>query len=125
MISVAALPNWWRRIASLLGGRRKIDTRVTVIRSPLHHLSTPEIQVSVIARASLALIVFLEVTEGDELSPPEYSFHRCRASQKEEGRGANLNTIGPEKDKGGERDYNPTVTTAPTTTLNRSNKKKN
>jgi hypothetical protein len=41
------------------------------------------------------------------------------------GHGVNPNIIDPEKYNGGERDYNPTVATAPTTTLNKSNKKKN
>jgi hypothetical protein len=54
----------------------------------------------------------------DELSTPEFSFHRCRASREVEGHGANPNTISPEKYNGGER-----ITTATATTFNRNSKK--
>jgi hypothetical protein len=51
------------------------------------------------------LCFFWKVIGRDELSPPEYSFHRCRTSREVEGCGANPNTIGLEK-YSGERDYN-------------------
>jgi hypothetical protein len=50
--------------------------------------------------------LFLKGHRADELSTPEFSFHRCRASREVEGHGANPNTISPEKYNGGRENYN-------------------
>ena len=47
---------------------------------------------------------FLKFT-GGELSPPDFSFHKYQTSREVEGRGANPDSISPEKYNGGGRDY--------------------
>jgi hypothetical protein len=54
---------------------------------------------------------FEKVTSGDELSPPEYSFHRYRTSREMEGRGANPNIIDPERYSGEREITTPTTPT--------------
>jgi hypothetical protein len=63
---------------------------------------------------------FLKRSPGDELSPPEFSFHRCRASREVEERDANPDTMSSKKYNGEEGE----ITTA-TTTLSRNNNKTN
>jgi hypothetical protein len=60
---------------------------------------------------------FLKAHQGDELSPPEYSFHGCRTGREVEGRGANPNTIGAEKYSGKREITTPTTITPTTPTL--------
>jgi hypothetical protein len=55
---------------------------------------------------NFAFMIFFERSPGDELSPPEFTFHRCRTSREVEGRGAKPDTISPEKYNGGGRNYN-------------------
>jgi hypothetical protein len=55
---------------------------------------------------------------GDELSPPKFSFHICRASREVEERGANPDTISSKKYNGEEGEIT-------TTTLSRNNNKTN